>query len=437
MAPPKRPPARPPPARPPPRSDTVPESPAVQQELSIASRRRVVRRPKEAPPKKSKAPLLIAVLLALGVAGAVAWTKTQKPPPPIVADPSIEQGKVLQVLFQEGKNLVRQGKWIDARAKFNAVVEQQPEFSEGAVKTYLAATEKEIPNQKNFDAAAAALEKGEVANAQRALNAVSPDTQQFARRDGLQEKLAAVFKQRLLEARDLAQSGGDLAKMKKLKTLADDLLVVSPLDRDATEFKALAEQALRPRGPEHVEIAHDDPGLEVQKLYAQGDASGALKAAADCVAASDTCRNLVDKMNELNALLKRLEGLSPGELDTALKLDRGISGGRSTPQARPISTRLAAVYYPKASAARAKGDWPAAMEHALKVVDADSGHAGAQAIVAEGRERAHDLYLRCYTQRATNADEAAPLCAEVVQMLPPGDATRSKAEKVLESMRAK
>jgi tetratricopeptide (TPR) repeat protein len=340
-------------------------------------------------------------------------------------------------MFQDGKNLVRAGKWADARAKFSAVLEQQPDFAEGAVKTYLTACEKEVPNQKHFDEAAAALEHGEVGPAQRALSAVSADTQQINRRDELQSKLQGVFKQRVIDARDLASSPGDVAKMKKLQKLAEDLLLVRPEDRDALEYKALADRSLRPHGPEHVELPHDDPGLEVQKLFAQGDATGALKAAHECAGAADSCRVLGGKIEEFNGLLQRVEALQAGELDTALRLERAISGIKATPQGKPIHTRLAAVYYPKASAARAKADWPAAMEHALKVVDADPGHAGGSAIVAEGREKAHDLYLRCYTQRASNADEAAPLCAEAVRMLPPGDSTREKAERVLEAMRAK
>ena len=435
MAPPNRPPNRRPPARPPLRSDTEPETPAVDEELSVSARRRVARRPKEAPPKKSKAPLLLAVVGVLGLAGFAAWKQTQKPPPPPLAvDPWPEQAKGL---FQEGKNLVRQGKWVEAAARFNAVVEHTPDFAEGAVKTYLVACEKEIPNQKHFDDAAAALERGEVANAQRALTAISADTQQLARRDELQAKLLAVCKQRLLEARDLASAPGDLAKMKKLKTLADDLLVVRPEDRDALEYKGIAERALHPHGPVVQELPHDDPGLEVQRRFALGDSSGALKAAGECAGEADSCRSLAAKMEELKALLQRIEALQGNELDAALKLERAISGGKNTPQGKPIHTRIAAVFYPKASAARGRGDWPAAMEHALKVVDADSGHAGASAIVAEGREKARDLYLRCYTQKATNPEEAGPLCREAINMLPPGDPTRVKAENVLQSMQAR
>jgi hypothetical protein len=416
-----------------------PAAEAEEPELSVSSRRRVARRAKEEPKTKSSAPLMIVVLLVLGVGGAVAWKKLNPPPPPPSApDPSVVRAKELGVMFQEGKNLVRAGKWAEAKAKFQTVFDEQPELGDGAVKTYLAACEKEIPNQKRFDEAMASLQKGEVGPAQRALNAVTADTQQLQRRDEVQAKQAEVFKLRAVEARDLATSPGDLVKMKRLKAVTDDMLVARPDDRDALELKAVAERALHHKDGPVVELPKDDPGLAVQKRYALGDMTGAATAAAECTAAAASCGSLASKLEELSGLLKRLEALQGNELDRALRLDREIAGSRSgSPQGKQIITRIGAVYYPKASAARGRGDWQAAMEFALKVVDADAGHAGAGAIVAEGKEKARDLYLRCYTQRAASPEEAVPLCNEAIKMLPPGDDTRTKAEKVLEGMRTR
>ncbi len=436
--PPNRPPVRRPPAapRPPARSDTEPSQPAIDpQELSTSTRRRVARRPKEEPKKKSKLPLVLVLLLLGGVGAAGYWKMTQKPPPPPTIDPSIEQRKQLQALFQEGKNLVRQGKWVEAKAKFQAVIDAEADFGDGAVKTYLAAAEKEIPNQQFFDAAAAALDKGELGNAHRALQKVSADTQQLQRREDLQNKLEAAFKQKLVEAQGLAR--GDSASMKKLKALAEDLLVVKPEDRDALEYKATADRALRGTKVVEAPIAKDDPGLEVRQRYVNGDASGAFAAAQACAGESNTCKDLQDKMSDLNALLKKLETMQIGELENAQRLERAISGGKPTPQGRPIGTRIAAWYYPKASAAKVQGNWVLAMQNALKVIDADPAHTGGQAIVNEGRERARELYLRCYQQKIPAPEEATPLCNEVVQMLPPGDPQRVKAEGVLESMKTR
>jgi hypothetical protein len=95
---------------------------------------------------------------------------------------------------------------------------------------------------------------------------------------------------------------------------------------------------------------------------------------------------------------------------------------------------MGAVFYPKASAARAKGDWPETMKNALKVTDADPGHTGASSIVIEGRARANELYLRCYQLKQSEPESAAPLCRDVVAMLPPGDPLRTKAENVIQSL---
>jgi tetratricopeptide (TPR) repeat protein len=437
MAPPNRPPVRRSSAARPPatsRSDTVPEAEAP--EISVSTRRRVARRATKEEVKKSKGPLLAAVLLVLCVAGAAAWKVTQKPPPPPV-DPSVDSRNGLLILFQEGKILVRQGKWDEAKAKFSEVLQQQPDFNGGTVQTYLAACEKEIPNQRALEEAAAAIEHGEVAKAHRALGALTPDTQQVTRRDELQLKLAALFKQRLLEGGALAQSAGELAKMKKLKSLAEDLLVMRPEDRDALELKASADRALRPKTEHVVELLKDDPGLNVQRLFVHGDTGAAMAAAAACAAEAESCRSLEAKLSELNGLLKRLESLQGPELDAAVRLERAISGGKPTPQGKPLATRLGAVNYPKASAARAKGEWPLAMSYALKVIEVDPGHTGAAAIVSEGKEKARELFLRCYQLKETNPEEAVPLCNDVVRMLPAGDSQRQKAEKVLEALRAK
>ena len=404
--------------------------------MSSVSRRRVARRAKEPEKKKSKAPLVLVLVALVGVAGAGYWKMTQKPPPPAVADPSIAQNAALTIMFQEGKNLVRAGKWVEAGAKFSEVLAASPAFGDGAVKTYLVAAQKEIPNQKHFDEAAAALDHNDVGAAHRALEAVSVDTQQVTRRDQLQARKGEIFKARILEARALAEAGGE-AKMKKLKSLAEDLLVARPEDRDALEFKATADRALRIRPTVITELPRDDPGLKVQTLFAGGDAGSAMAAAAACAQEAESCRLLEGKMSELNALLKRIEGLQPNELETALRLDRQIAGGKSSPQGKPIATRISAVFYKKASSAKIVADWPQVMLNAFKVIDAEPAHPGAQAMVAEGKERARELYLRCYQQRQTEPEQAVPLCNEVISMLPAGDSQREKAEKVIQALRAK
>ncbi len=58
-------------------------------------------------------------------------------------------------------------------------------------------------------------------------------------------------------------------------------------------------------------------------------------------------------------------------------------------------------------------------------------------MVAEGKERARESYLRCYQLRQTEPEQAIGLCNEVVGMLPAGDPQREKAERVLQVLRAR
>ncbi len=391
---------------------------------------------KEEPKKRRSGPLLVLLVLVAGGFGGAWYYQTHLRPRPASVPVGNGQTEQLQELMQQGKNLVRQGKFAEAKGLFQQVFDADPGFAQGAVKSYLDACVREIPNQQHLAAAAAAVDKGEVAHAWNEVKAVTANTNQADRVEVLKQKIDELIGAHIAEGHALAGATGDKAKMKKLKALAEDVLVARPDQRDALELKDLAARALG--GPVHVEVEappEGDPAVDVQARYASGDATGAFAMANECAEKSESCRSLGEKMKEFNALLAKVESLSPEELDRALTLDHQCSGGKTTPHARPVAVRMASAFYEKASAMRTKGSWGGAMAAARKALEADPSSVAAQGILGEGMAQARTLFERCYIQKDESPEDAMPLCQEVVKMLPEGNELRGKAERVLQSLR--
>src|SRR5205823_6753376 len=100
-----------------------------------------------------------------------------------------------QELNQQGKNLVREGKWIEAKARFEEVLQVMPDYGNGTVQQYIQKTEVEIPSQQHLDAADFALNGSptKLGTAHKELDLVDANTQQYERRD----KLKVLLEQKM------------------------------------------------------------------------------------------------------------------------------------------------------------------------------------------------------------------------------------------------
>ncbi len=337
----------------------------------------------------------------------------------------------LGAIFQEGKNLVREGKWADAKAKFeemSAIDSSYPTLAD-----YLEHASKEVPNQANLEAARQALAKGQVGAAKAALDKVTPDTQQYQQLRAERVELDAKIVTRLSEGRALMDNGGvkDLETMRKLDELAADVLAASPDNRDATELKKQAEVNIAeltkvvaapvPVGPR--------PWLDVSARFRDGDVSGAFSLANVCAAKrAPQCVQLVAWISSFSEQYKRVESLTGKELGDLVDLDGRITGGGESKNIKPVKTKLAGLYYKSATSAKAAGEWARAADLANKVLKVDPGHAGAQGIVTELRSKAKDLYLQAYSLKETSPDEAVKLFKDVLAMTARDDETHRKAE---------
>lgn len=345
------------------------------------------------------------------------------------------QRKELTTAFQEAKNLTKEGKWVEAKARLEQIAEFDPKFESKSIATYLDRANTEIPNEQALEEAKQALTSDQLGKAAGALARVK-NTMMEKRANELKELLEQKLGDKVIDARKrLSASPRDLAAMEQVKVMADDVLAARPEDRDAPDIKKQAEDNInRIKNPNLPPPTPETPHLEVMARFRNGDLSGAVSLAQACAGKNAQCRALEAQMREFEARSKNLENLSSAELRNLYNLDKKIAGGQSSDLSKQIRTRLATVFYKEASNAKTVRDWVAAIQKAQVVLEVDPGHPGASTIIQEARTQAHDIYLRGYQLRETSPDEAARLFKEVIMMTPPEDTDHQKAKSRLEEL---
>lgn len=345
------------------------------------------------------------------------------------------QRKELTTAFQQAKNLTKEGKWVEAKARLEQIVEFEPKFEPRSIATYLERANTEIPNEQALEEAQAALKADQLAKAAGALGRVK-NTMMEKRENELKEQLEVKLGEKVVDARKrLSASPRDLAAMEQVKAMAEDVLAARPEDRDAPDIKRQSEDNInRIKNPNLPPPIPETPHLEVMQRFRNGDQSGAMSLAQACAGKNAQCRGLEAQIREFDAKNKNLENLSSAELKNLYLLDKKIAGGNSSDLAKQLRTRLATVFYKEASNAKTVRNWVTAIQKAQTVLEVDPGHPGANAIIQEARSQAHDIYLRGYQLRETSPDEAGRLFKDVIMMTPPGDTDHEKAKSRLEEL---
>ena len=460
------PPRRLPPGKPPPVEEpeaeggsTVPEMPAIVVPDVTQPRAKMPTRPAprgapaprprptgRPPPRRGRGPepkkggalrTVLVVLLVLAVAGGGAgfyWMKTHPKQLPVLTGPSNKE--LAAVAFQHGKNLAREGKWSEAKTRFEEVQSLDAELT--GLADYLKRAAVEIPNQEHLDAAFVALDKTQLGMAAAELKQVTADTVQVnlvdkARR-ALNDKVASC----LSDGRALLGSQNDLAAQRKLEATTADALAAQPDNRD---LKALNDQArdniarlthkaVPVKGPEG-----PGPWVEVAERFKSGDVGGAFSLANACAEAEANCRTLVAQVTEFQELNKKVEQLEVKGLEKLMQLDQAICGGGAAGQ--PARTRLATGYYRMAASANQTAQWGRAWEYAAKVLELDRGHAGAQTIANEVKTRANNIFMLGYesASRGEN-DEALKRFKECTEMSLASDELHAKCKRRMEQLGA-
>jgi tetratricopeptide (TPR) repeat protein len=378
--------------------------------------------------RKRRVLLLVTVVAALLVGGLV-FLKREQDKQSLAR--RAEQQRItdaraqLGAWFQEATHLVREGKWVQAKERLEQIREQAPNYP--GVADYLARAEVEIPIQQRLAEAEAAVEKNRLGEAMALLKQVNPDTQQWERESGIRSRVEGKLTARVAEA----AAAANRSEFQAAIDIAEDVLQAFPGNRDAALIAESAKRALDAKNAPKVVVAGPAPKLwePAVSRYLDGDISGALAVLDDCARQrAPRCAELGKDMRDFSALFKRVEDLDARGLSRLLSLDRQITGGRQSKMAATAGTRAGTIFYKSASSAKASGQWAKAIEYAQRALEADTGNAGARAILEELRKKAQDIYFLGYQQRATNPDEALARFQEVVAMTPPGDEWHEKAK---------
>jgi pSer/pThr/pTyr-binding forkhead associated (FHA) protein/tetratricopeptide (TPR) repeat protein len=331
-------------------------------------------------------------------------------------------------MFRDAKTLVKQGNWVDAKAKLLEIQAIDDTFESKQIGNYLAIADKEVPNQAALEEKNTEIKEGSLAKAAAALKRVKTTPQSDTLMRTARDALDAKVIEKIGEARGL-QSQRDLAVQEKVKAIAEDILAAHEDDHDAAEIKKSAETTIYAiKNPTYVPPPPETPWVEVQSRFKTGDSSGALSLAQACANKNPKCRDLEAQIKEWDSKSKKVEDLSEGDLIGLFELDKKIAGGSSSEQSRPIRTQLVTKLFMKASQLKTTGNWSRATEYARKVLAADPNHAGAQALVNDARTQAKDVYLRGYQLKETNPDEAIRLFKDVLNMTPADDDYNQKAK---------
>ncbi|MBL8956495.1 MAG: FHA domain-containing protein [Myxococcaceae bacterium] len=407
-----------------------------------SSRGRMAPPDPEAAAKKKKLFIRIGAGLVLVLLAVVGWQVKKAQDEKDLAGKNAKKTKALEELraiAQEGKNLIREGKWIEAKAKFEEVLSLNPEFGNGTIQPYIERASKEIPTQQALDAAEEGIKASKLGVAAKELEKVHADTQQYERRDKLKEALEKAMDKKVKDAQMLLGSTDDRAKMVQLKEMAEDLLVVQPEHREGLEFKKTADEAID-RIDHPVKCQYGTcagkccppptPWTAVQERFKSGDQSGAFAMAQACASKASQCKVLQEQIKDFMDKFKKLESLSPPELRALLQLDRKIGGGPST-LAKQIGVRIVAHYIRKASSCKAKGDMACAGENAQVALEADPGNPEATDILRQAKSYAKELYMKCYAQKAQDPDDAMRCFKQVVDMTTKDDEYHQKAQNQL------
>jgi pSer/pThr/pTyr-binding forkhead associated (FHA) protein/tetratricopeptide (TPR) repeat protein len=337
-----------------------------------------------------------------------------------------QQRAELSAFFQDAKNLIREGKWTEAAAKLKELKQAVPNYP--AVDDYLDRATKEIPNEKNLTDAEAALQKGDVSGAAEALSKVSQDTQQYTRRDALQQAMDSKMVKLMTDAQ-AARAAND---PDQVKALTDTILKVQPGNRDAKTMNDEATKTLEERSHPKVEPAGPAPKpWEAGILrFIDGDLTGALAMEDDCAAKKvNKCKLTASGMREFADTYKKLEDLDAHGLKKLLALDHEITEGRRSKLAKTAGIKLGTALCKSASAAKAAGQYARAGELASQASQADPGNNCATSILGDLKTKAHDLFMFAYSLKDQDPDQAVEKFKQVVQMTTPDSEDRLKAEK--------
>jgi len=338
--------------------------------------------------------------------------------------------------LQAGKALVSQGKWAEAKARFEEMTGEVQEFPElqQTHKTYLDRAAKEVPNQAALDAADKALSENRLLDSDEALSRVSEDTSLYERVRELRGRQKVLLGAYLSDARNALQSGGQA--LDRARELTDSILKLDPDNRDARVVNENAQRAIAARdGRTFVPKAAPTgpgPAVPVVARYKDGDLTGAVAMADECAAKDKRCKELAALMRDAQSMFKRVESMDAKELEKLLNTDRAVTGEGLSKMGRQAGTQAGTKFFKQASSFKAAGKFGEAATWAQKALDADPENAGARALMNDLRGKCKETYMLGYSLKDTQPEEALVQLRQAAALCTANDEYQAKAKRLVQ-----
>jgi tetratricopeptide (TPR) repeat protein len=325
-------------------------------------------------------------------------------------------------LLQPAKDLIRAGKWAEAKAQLQELKALQPTYP--GIDDYLERVEQELPNQEHLTAAKTALAAKTLSVAKAQLDQIRADTVMFERVNQLKRELKDTADARVREAQALLDAG----QHDQAVAILADVVAAFPEDRLArASFERAQSLAVVDSGSAAWDLVVRD--------FMQGEISSAVVLAEACAPEVPRCKPGLEDLKEFSRLLKKIEDLEPDQLTRLVELDQQITGAPSPSRAtEKVRIRQANIFYKNASSARALGKWPRATEFARRTLQADPNHRGAARILEEMRGKTREIMRQAIELAPTDLEKSLRLFRQVMAMTPPDDETHQKAKRMIDML---
>ncbi|MFP4599548.1 MAG: FHA domain-containing protein [Persicimonas sp.] len=386
-----------------------------------------------------------------------------------------------QVKYLEGVEKVKARDWAQARAIFEQLAAEQPEFP--GVQAQLTRIEREEAALDKLERAQEAFEDGEQKEAARIAMSISNETAYF---EDAQDLVRKTRQHRVAELYEKAQQAVTDEEFDAADEHLTALLEQVPNHKGALELRETIEAAQQedqqddPREAQERRAARqivtqkptrgssnsNDDWLsgsngspnkssrpasrgkvnftEGFRLYKSGDfkaaaahfrdiasgASGGLKTRADTAARS------IDQFSSTYSRAER--AFNAGAWKTAIdalakakRADRSVA--RSGYYTQKLGSKLATAHAKLGLAKAARGNFSSAAHHYKK----GKSHGSSSQLNSLRRElsnQARSLYIQAANKRKTDPDKAAELCRQITSMVPSSHSMHAKATKMLEEL---
>ncbi len=401
----------------------------------------------------SRLPLYVAVVgVFIVVFGLAYQRKVKREQQAREAAAAKDEGAAFaQQRFEEGVQLLKDGRWEQARDKLKVAAEMAPQDPD--IKRYLQRAEAEAPRAQAIGNARAALGRKEFAAVRGLLQGIPDDSALADASRQVAQDLKSAMDGAVHDARSKMEDGD----AQGASDLIAPVLAADPGRADALAIKDAISGHQRVVANARRERAQEREKAEAQEVKAPPAAVAAIIDAylsGDIGTAIDKADGQSDpRAVKLDRDLKAFDaayrdGLVKAQskqlaeavhaLEGADKLDRSISGGKESRLGKEVRRALGNLHYNLGVQALASDDQlAAAATHLRYAVADDPDNDAAKKQLAEVISKVKDLYQQGYFEKESDPDAAKKAFKVVVQALPASDELQQKAKRWLDKLEGK